>query len=438
MGCWTRVWRLFTPKRETVMTNETERRGTSPAPHRVWWLVLLAAAGTFALTMGTRQTMGFFLSPLNTSTGLGVGSISLAFAFGQLCWGFTQPFAGAFADRIGAGRVLFIGVALVAVGTVITPWMSTTWGLILAIGVLSAGGAGMAGPSVLMAATTRLMSAERQGMATGIVNAGGSFGQFLMAPLAAALTVGLGWVGALQALGLIVLLALPAAWVLRGPGAVGATGGPVEAAPAAPEVLPAREAIARALRNPSYLMLSAGFFVCGFHVAFLATHLPGVIAACGLPAPVGAWALGVIGLFNIVGSLAMGWAIGRWRMKSLLSLVYASRALAVLVFLLAPKTEGVVLVFAAVMGLTFLSTVPPTVGLVARFFGTGNMAMLFGLVMLSHQIGGFLGAWLGGQVFEATQAYDWVWYIDIVLAVGAALIHLPIREAELPRAQRLA
>jgi predicted MFS family arabinose efflux permease len=401
---------------------------TNEASPRLWWLVLLAAAGTFALTMGTRQTMGFFLSPLNTATGLGVGSISLAFAMGQLCWGLTQPFAGAFADRIGAGRVLFVGISLVALGTVITPWMSTTWGLILAIGVLSAGGAGMAGPSVLMAATTRLMPAERRGMATGIVNAGGSFGQFLMAPLAAALTLGLGWVGALQALGLIVLLALPAAWVLRGPGAAAGAG-----AGTAPVVLPAREAIARALRNPSYLMLSAGFFVCGFHVAFLATHLPGVIAACGLPAPVGAWALGVIGLFNIVGSLAMGWAVGRWRMKSLLSLVYASRALAVLVFLVAPKTETVVLTFAAVMGLTFLSTVPPTVGLVAKFFGTGNMAMLFGLVMLSHQVGGFLGAWLGGRIFEITGAYDWVWYIDIVLAMGAALIHLPIRESMLPR-----
>ncbi|MCW5655710.1 MFS transporter [Hydrogenophaga sp.] len=407
--------------------NEPTRAAVSPM---AWWLVLLAAAGAFALTMGTRQTMGFFLSPLNTATGLGVGSISLAFAFGQLWWGLTQPFAGAFADRIGAGRVLFIGVALVALGTFITPFMTSTWGLILAIGVLAAGGAGMAGPSVLMAATARLMPPERRGMATGIVNAGGSFGQFLMAPLAAALTVGLGWVGALQALGLVVLLALPAAWVLRGPGpspAVGAT--------AAPVALPAREAIARALRTPSYLLLGSGFFVCGFHVAFLATHLPGVVASCGLPAPVGAWALGVIGLFNIVGSLAMGWAVGRWRMKSLLSLVYASRALAVLLFLLAPKTEAVMLTFAAVMGLTFLSTVPPTVGLVAKFFGTGNMAMLFGLVMLSHQVGGFLGAWLGGQVFEATGSYDWVWYIDILLAVGAALIHLPIREAPLPRAQ---
>ena len=396
----------------------------------VWWLVLLAAAGAFALTMGTRQTMGFFLSPLNTATGLGVGSISLAFAFGQLWWGLTQPFAGAVADRVGAGRVLLVGVLLVALGTFLTPFMTTTWGLIFAIGVLAAGGAGMAGPSVLMATTARLIPAERRGVATGVVNAGGSFGQFIMAPLAAALTASLGWMGALQALGFIVLLALPAAWVLRGPGPAAAPGA---AAPAV--ALPAREAIRRALGTPSYLLLSAGFFVCGFHVAFLATHLPGVVAACGLPAPVGAWALGVIGLFNIIGSLAMGWAVGRWRMKSLLSLVYASRAVAVLVFLLAPKTEAVLLVFAAVMGLTFLSTVPPTVGLVAKFFGTGNMAMLFGLVMLSHQVGGFLGAWLGGQVFEATGNYDWVWYIDIVLAVAAALVHLPIKESAPVRLQ---
>jgi MFS family permease len=291
-----------------------------------FWFVLLAAAGTFALTMGTRQTMGLFLSPLNTSTGLGLGSISLAFAFGQLWWGLTQPFAGAMADKIGAGRVLFIGVLLVALGTFITPFMTTTAGLILGT----------------------------------------------------------------------------------------------------------REAIRTALRHPSYLMLGAGFFVCGFHVAFLATHLPGVIASCGLPTQWAGWSLAMIGLFNIVGSVAMGWAVGRWRMKSLLSLVYAARGIAVMVFLLAPKTGPVVLIFAAAMGLTFLSTVPPTAGLVAKFFGPANMATLFGMVLLTHQVGGFLGAWLGGKVFEVTGAYDWVWYIDIVLAAGAALIHLPIGEA-LPR-----
>lgn len=391
-------------------------------------IVLAAAAGSFALTMGTRQTMGLFLGPLNTATGLGLASISLAFAFGQLWWGLTQPFAGALADRLGAGRVLAIGIALVALGTVLTPWMTSTWGLVLAIGVLAAGGAGMAGPAVLMAATMRQMPSARRGMATGIVNAGGSFGQFVMAPIAGALMLGLGWSSAMQVLGLLVLLALPAAWVLRGAPAAtaSATGGAA--------ALPTGQALRQALRHPSYLMLAAGFFVCGFHVAFLATHLPGVIESCGLPLKYGAWSLAMLGLFNIVGSVTMGWAVGRWRMKSLLSLVYATRALAVLLFLLAPKTGPVMLAFAAVMGLTFLSTVPPTAGLVAKFFGTGNMAMLFGSVMLSHQLGGFLGAWLGGRVFEATGAYDWVWYIDTVLAVAAALIHLPIREAPVARA----
>ena len=394
------------------------------------WLVLLAAAGCFALTMGTRQTMGLFLSSLNTSTGLGLGSISLAFAFGQLWWGLTQPFAGAIADKVGAGRVLFVGVSLVALGTFITPFMTTTAGLIFAIGVLAAGGAGMAGPAVLMAATARLIPASKRGMATGIVNAGGSFGQFLMAPIAGALMIGVGWASAMQVLGLIVLLALPAAFLLKGNSQLGAA---AAATAANQKPLSAGAAIQQALRNPSYLMLAAGFFVCGFHVAFLGTHLPGVVASCGLPTQWGAWSLGILGLFNIVGSLAMGWAVGRWRMKSLLSLVYGARAVAVILFLLAPKTGPVMLVFAAVMGLTFLSTVPPTAGLVAKFFGTGNMATLFGIVMLTHQVGGFLGAYLGGKVFEATGNYDWVWYIDIVLAVGAALIHLPIREAKLQR-----
>lgn len=394
-------------------------------------MVLTAAAGTFALTMGTRQTMGLFLGPLNSATGLGLASISLAFAFGQLWWGLTQPFAGALADRLGAGRVLALGVALVALGTFLTPWMTSLPGLIFAIGVLAAGGAGMAGPAVLMAATMRHMPPSRRGLATGVVNAGGSFGQFVMAPIAGALTLWLGWSAALQLLGLLVLLAWPAAWVLRG----APPAAPAAAATAGRSVaLPAGQALAQALRHPSYLMLAVGFFVCGFHVAFLATHLPGVIEGCGLPLQYGAWSLAMLGLFNIIGSIAMGWAVGRWRMKSLLSLVYATRALAVLLFLLAPKTGGVILVFAAVMGLTFLSTVPPTAGLVAKFFGTGNMAMLFGSVMLSHQVGGFLGAWLGGRVFEATGAYDWVWYVDIVLAIGAALIHLPIREAPLARA----
>lgn len=398
--------------------NDTLRRAVPPLA-----LVLLAAAGTFALTMGARQSMGLFLGPINTSTGLGLASISLAFAFGQLWWGLTQPFGGMVADRIGAGRVLVIGVLLVALGTVLIPYMTTTAGLIFAIGILSAGGAGMAGPSVLMAATTRLVPAEKRGLASGIVNAGGSFGQFVFAPIAQGITAAAGWVASLQSLAALTLLALPAAWVLRGHSNAPAAAG---AAPVKKETT--REAIARAVADPSYRLLAAGFFVCGFHVAFLATHLPGVVASCGLSPEVGAWALAMIGLFNIVGSVAMGWAVGRWRMKSLLSLVYATRAIAVLVFVFAPKSATVMLVFAAVMGLTFLSTVPPTAGLVAKFFGPANMATLFGIVMVSHQIGGFLGAWLGGKAFEANGNYDWMWYADVVLAVAAALLHLPIKE----------
>jgi predicted MFS family arabinose efflux permease len=226
-------------------------------------------------------------------------------------------------------------------------------------------------------------------------------------------------------MGLLVLLCLPAAYILRG-------GPPTAATPGAAKISTG-QAVTTALADRSFRLLAAGFFVCGFHVAFLGTHLPGIVAACGLPLQYSAWALAMLGLFNIAGSIGIGWAVGRWRMKSLLSLIYASRALAVLLFLLAPKTGPVVLAFAAVMGLTFLSTVPPTAGLVAKFFGVGHMATLFGVVMLTHQVGGFLGAWLGGQVFQATGSFDIVWMIDIALAVGAALVHLPIREAPVVR-----
>lgn len=395
---------------------------TDTKTYRPLLLVLFAAAGTFALTMGARQSMGLFVGSINTQTGLGLASVSLAFAFGQLWWGLTQPLAGIVTDRYGPGRVLVVGVLLVAAGTALIPLMTTTGGLILAIGVLAAGGAGMAGPATLMAATTRLVPAEKRGLATGVVNAGGSFGQFVFAPVAQAITVASGWMASVQTLAALTLLTLPAAWVLRAPPATAtATVAPREATGAA---------IRRALADPSYKLLAAGFFVCGFHVAFLATHLPGVVAACGLPPQVGAWALAMLGLFNIVGSIGIGWLMGRgrWQMKSLLSAIYAARAVAVLLFVLAPKTTPVLLVFAAVMGVTFLSTVPPTAGLVARFFGPANMATLFGLVMVTHQIGGFLGAYLGGKAFELNGSYDWIWYADILLAVGAALIHLPIVE----------
>jgi predicted MFS family arabinose efflux permease len=393
------------------------------APRTVRWLpIVLCAAGLFAVSLGVRQSLSLFLGTLNTQTGLGIAAISLAFAIGQLMWGVTQPIAGAFADRLGSGRVMLAGTLMIALGVALIPWAGSLPMLILTIGVLGAGGAGALGPSVLMGAVARLIDPARRGMATGIVGAGGSFGQFAVIPLAQAMIGGFGWVWALWGLSLLTLLAMPLILPLRAPG-------PTAAATATEGTL--ADAVRGAGRDPSFLLLTAGFFVCGFHVAFIAVHMPGVVAACGLPPEVGAWSLAIIGLFNIIGSFGIGWAVDRYRMKTLLSLVYASRAVAVLLFVVAPKTETVVLVFSAFIGLTYLSTVPPTAGLVAKLHGPRYMATLFGLVMLGHQVGGFLGAWLGGKAFEATGSYDWVWYADIVLAVAAALVHLPIREARI-------
>ena len=390
-------------------------------------LWIIAAAGlVFALIFGVRQSVALFIGPINSATGLGIAAISLAFACAQLMWGITQPLAGAAADKYGTGRVVAAGAVLVMLGTVLTPHATSTWMLVLLIGIVSAGGAGMAGLGVLMSAVARALPPEKRGLASGMVNAGGSFGQFVVAPLAALLTGVVGWVGALSALGFLSLAILPLAWVLRGKHPHPAPGATAEKS--------MRHAIRDAWQDPSFVLLTAGFFVCGFHVAFIATHLPGVVALCGLPPAVGAWALSLIGLFNIAGSFASGWAIGRWRMKSVLSLLYAARALAVLAFVLAPKTETTFMLFAIALGVTYLSTVPPTVGLVGKLHGMRYVATLFGMVMLSHQIGGFLGAWLGGYLFERTGGYDWLWYIDIMLAVGAALIHMPIKEAPKPRA----
>jgi predicted MFS family arabinose efflux permease len=386
-------------------------------------LWIIASAGlVFALIFGVRQSQALFISPLNSATGLGIASISLAFACAQLMWGITQPFAGAIADKYGTARVIAVGTVLVTIGTVLTPYATSTWMLVLLIGVVAASGAGMAGLGVLMSAVGRAVPPEKRGMASGIVNAGGSFGQFAVVPVAQLLTGAIGWIGSLTALGFMTLAALPLAWMLRGK----------PEAPSKENKTPEktmRAAVRDAWADPSFLYLTAGFFVCGFHVAFIATHLPGVVAQCGLPPEVGAWSLSIIGLFNIAGSFTAGWAIGRWRMKSVLALLYASRAVAVLAFLAAPKTATTFMIFAVVIGFTYLATVPPTVGLVSKLHGMRFLATLFGIVMLSHQAGGFLGAWLGGVLFERTGSYDWMWYLDIMLAVGAALIHLPIKEA---------
>src|SRR5213083_1650233 len=314
-----------------------------------WWIIA-AAALVFALVFGVRQSQALFISPLNSATGLGIASISLAFAVAQLMWGITQPFAGAVADRYGSGRVIALGGVLVTLGTVLTPHAHSTWMLILLIGVVAAGGAGMAGLGVLMSAVGRAVPPQQRGLASGIVNAGGSFGQFAVVPVAQLLTGVLGWVGALSAVGAMALAAAPLAWLLRGR---------PEAAPAGQRAAPEksmRAAVREAMRDPSFIYLTTGFFVCGFHVAFIATHLPGVVASCELPPSVSAWSLALIGLFNIFGSLWIGKVISGRRMKIALAWIYFVRALLIIAFFFAPKTALTFLLFACGIGFTYLST----------------------------------------------------------------------------------
>ena len=381
----------------------------------------LAAGAVFALTMGTRQSYPLFISAINSHTGVGYAMISLAFGVQQLMWGVAQPVAGALADRWGPRPIMLGGVLLFAAATALIPLATSAWALILVLGVLAAAGAGSGGPAQLASAVSRWVPEGKRSVANGIINAGGSFGQFTLVPLAQLLIGLAGWQPALVILGVSGLLAVPLLLYIS----------------ASPPTAPAsslhagtlRQALRGALSDRSYLLLTAGFFTCGFHVAFIATHLPGVVAFCLLPPTVSAWSLSIIGLFNMVGSLWIGRHIQARRMKLALAGIYFARAMIILVFFFAPKTPMVFFLFAAGIGFTYLSTVPPTIGLVAKLHGARYMATLFGIVMLSHQVGGFLGAWLGGKAFEATGSYDWMWWADIALCLGAAAVHLPIREA---------
>ena len=354
---------------------------------------------------------------------MGYASVTLAFAVGQLMWGVGMPVAGAIADRTGHRPVMLAGILLVAAATAAAPLAHSTAALVVLIGILGALGSAAMGPGLLMSAVARWIPDAKRNIATGIINAGGSFGQFTVIPLAQ-LFIGLaGWQPAMVLLGALSLGAIPLVlWVTRGHAEHAA------AHPAAAGSLKA--ALAQAVRDPSFLLLTAGFFTCGFHVAFIATHLPGVVASCGLPPAVSAWSLALIGLFNILGSLWIGRVITGRRMKLALAWIYFARAAMIIVFFFAPKTTLTFLVFAAGIGFSYLSTVPPTVGLVVKFYGVRYMATLFGVVMLSHQVGGFLGAYLGGKAFEASGSYDWMWWADAALCILAALLHLPIREAK--------
>lgn len=392
---------------------------------RGYLAVALAAGAVFALSLGIRQAQPLFISAINSHTGVGYASISLAFAVAQLMWGVSQPAAGAIADRWGHRPVMIAGALLVAAATAATPFAQSSLALIVLIGLVAGSGAGALGPGVLVSVATRWIPAARQGMASGIINAGGSFGQFTLIPFAQLLIGIAGWQPALMILGATGLLAVPLVIYLTHGAAAAAAA--AKAAAAGGGTL--RQALREAANDRSYLLLNIGFFTCGFHVAFIATHLPGVVASCALPATVSAWSLAIIGLFNIMGSLWIGNRIQEWRMKIALAGIYAARAVLILLFFYSPKTEITFFLFAAGIGFTYLSTVPPTVGLVAKLHGTRYLATLFGLVMLSHQIGGFLGAWLGGKAFEASGNYDWMWWADAALCLMAAAVHLPIKEA---------
>ncbi len=396
-----------------------------------WEWIVLAAAGTLMVTMGSRQSLGLFIAPIDVSTGLGVAAISFSLAVSQFVWGAVQPIAGAAADRYGPGRVLCAGLLLLALGSALTPFASSAAGLTLALGVVAAAGSGAASFSVLMGAAGRLLPPDKRGFASGVIGAGGSFGQFVFAPVLQTLIVAYSWMTAMWFLAAVMIAALPLAAILRKPR---------EVLTAAPQALAGEfgagglgMAVTTALKDPSYLLLHAGFFTCGFHIAFLVTHLPGEIALCGLSASVASWSLGIIGLANIFGSLAAGWGVSRFLCKHVLFAMYASRALMILAYLAAPKTAMTFYIFAAGLGATWLATVPPTATVVGKLFGQRYLSTLFGLTLLSHQIGGFFGAWLGGLAVTRFGTFDAMWYADAALAAAAALVNLPIREPRIAR-----
>lgn len=396
---------------------------TAPAHTSSYWPLVLSAAVILMITMGARQSLGLFVAPLDGATGLGIATVSLAFAVSQFVWGAAQPLYGALAERWGTRAVIVSGALLVALGTAMTPFATSPVSLTFWIGVVAAAGAAGGSFAILIGGIARYLPEDRRAFATGFINAGSSFGQFLFAPLAQAAIAAFGWMSAMYALAASALLTIPVAWFMTRhtdatqlpAGAHGETA--------------LGEQLRRAFRERSYLLLHLAFLTCGFHIAFLVTHLPGEVALCGLPASVSASALALIGLFNIAGSLSAGALSQRYRMKNVLMAMYGARALIIAIYLVAPRTSWTFYLFAAALGFTYLATVPPTAGLIGKLFGPRHLATLFGLTLLTHQIGGFFGAWLGGLTISRFGDFTWMWYADMVLALAAVICHLPIREA---------
>ena len=386
-----------------------------------YFFILFAAGVIQSVVFGGRQTIPLSIEGINLASTVNYLEISFAFAVGQLISGAVTPLGGVISDKYGSGKTLLLGIVISTLGCFLIPFSTTPLMLVLSIGILSAGGSGIAGLPVIMSAVNKLVPPEKSGMAFGFVNAGGSVGQFLFAPLAGLMIINYGWQASIFAICALLLMILPLVWILRHQ--------PEKKKKIqAGDNLTLSKALSLAFNTPSYILLISGFFVCGFHVAFIITHMPGVIVACGLSVNVTGWSLAVIGFFNILGSLYAGWHISKRSMKIFLSYIYGARAIIVILFLLSPKDVTSIMFFSAALGFTYLSTVPATAALVGKMFGPKYLATLFGITLFSHNIGAFFGAYLGVYFFQMTGEYTIVWLIDIGLAIFAALIHLPIKE----------
>ena len=383
-------------------------------------LIVIAASCLVAAVFGSRNSLSLTIEGMNQSETLDYLQISFAFALGQLFVGAISPFGGMIADKYGSGKTLTFGIILSLFGTLLIPYSTTSFTLSISLGIIASTGLGIAGLPVVLASVNKLIPQEKVGMAFGLINAGSSLGQLILAPAAGFIIVNLGWVYCILFLSLILLLVLPLSFLLR--------------SRMDKNTLKSinnrslSDTLNTAFKTPSYIYLVTGFFVCGFHVAFIATHMPGVIQVCGFSPTVSGWSLGVIGLFNIVGSIFAGWYISKRSMRIFLAYTYFARCIIVLLFLVSPKDLLSVMLFSIALGLTYFSVIPATAGLVGKMFGPQFMATLFGFALFSHQIGGFLGAYLGGFFFSITGDYTTVWLLDAALAVFAALIHLPIKE----------
>jgi predicted MFS family arabinose efflux permease len=403
------------------MTATTQH--SAPGNWRTPTVVLVCGGLILTLGMGIRHGFGLFLQPISADMHWGRETFALALAVQNLVWGATQPFTGMLADKYGTARVVIAGALLYVAGLVWMAYPTSELTFVLAAGVLI--GAGLSGItfSVIAGSLGRAFPPEKRSMALGISAAAGSFGQFALLPLTQWLLSNVGWVGALVALGCVGLTIAPLAAALVEKRVTHAHAFKQSAG----------QAMSEALGHRGYVLLTIGFFVCGFQVVFIGVHLPAYLADHGLPAHVAVTALALIGLFNIIGTYTTGWLGARMPNRYILSFIYFGRAVVIALFVFLPLSSISVYVFAMALGLLWLSTVPPTNGIVAKIFGVRYLAMLSGFTFFSHQIGSFLGAWLGGVLYDNTGSYDLVWYLSIALGVIAGLINLPIDEREIAR-----